>query len=85
MKIFNYLIVIALGTAYSCTTAQLSQLNNVIGTGTTPTENPLSNDEVTGLQVLYQLEPTVPQAELQIDGFYKNTRLFIPSHPTQLK
>ncbi len=88
MKYLSYVIIAALGIAvYSCTSGQLNQLNNVLTGPTTPTEKPLSNDEViAGLRSALSVGTDSSSSRAsKVDGFYKNTRLFIPFPPDAIK
>ncbi|MCC7302945.1 MAG: DUF4197 domain-containing protein [Bacteroidia bacterium] len=88
MKKLTYLLFAGLGVAViSCTSTQLNQLNQVMNTNTTPTENPLTNDEViAGLRSALSVgtDSSTFKAS-KLDGFYKNPRLFVPFPPEAIK
>ena len=88
MKKLNYLVILTLGIAvFSCTTTELSKLTQVVTNTTTPTENPLSNDEViAGLRSALSVGTDSSSSRAsKLDGYYKNPRLFIPFPPDAIK
>lgn len=85
---FPTLFILAIA---ACTTQQLQETANVakdaINTGTKPSSNPLTNDEViSGLREALTVGTNNSSAfASKVDGFYKNPKLFIPFPPEAQK